>query len=320
MGIDLILLVIGLGMLVIASDMLIEASVRLAEKFHISKLAISLTVVALGTSVPETVVSILSAIKGSSIAFANVVGSNLANTALIIGVSLMIGNIFITKNMKNESLKLTLVTGIFLILCFVFKELNVITGIFMLIILAIYVFSLYKISKNDQELEDSDEGEEWIYRLGKRILRKEGLIIFVFIVVGILGLVFGGDIVVDSATNIATFLHINEGMIGASIIAIGTSLPELITAVLAMKKKQYDIVMGNVIGSNIINILLILGISGILTKIPIAQFEIIQLALLALITIVFLILTKMRQRLDKKEGILLLILYMISIGMIYVVK
>lgn len=319
MILNCLFLILGLGILVICANMLIEASVRLANKLNISKLAISLTVVALGTSVPETVVSVLSALKGSSIAFSNVVGSNIANTALIMGVSLLIGNIKITKNMKNESLKLTLVTGIFILLCVLGNELNMISGVIMLIILTLYVFSLYKISKQDKELEESDESDEWIYRLGKRILKNEWVVIIVFIVLGILGLIFGGNLVVDSAISIAVELNINEGIIGASIIALGTSLPELVTSIVAIKKKQYDIIVGNIIGSNIINILLILGISSILTPILIGKFEFIQLAILSIITLVFLLFSKTKKSFDKKEGIILLILYVLSLVIISVV-
>lgn len=312
-------LVIGLGVLVICADMLIEASVRLASKLNISKLAISLTVVALGTSVPETVVSVLSALKGSSIAFSNVLGSNIANTALIMGVALLIGNIKITKNMKNESTKLTLVTGIFILLYIISRGINKVSGIIMLIILALYIFSLYKISKQDKELEESDEAEEWIYKLGKKILKNEWVIIGVYIILGIIGLIFGGNVVVDSAINIASALNINEGIIGASIIAIGTSLPELVTSIVAMKKKQNDIIIGNVIGSNIINILLILGISSIITPIVATKFEFIQLALLSIITLVFLIFSKTKKSFDRKEGMILLSLYVASLIIISVV-
>lgn len=312
MIINLILLLIGLTILVISADMLIEATVLFANKLKISKLAISLTVVALGTSIPETVVSILSAIKGSSIAFSNVIGSNIANTALIIGVCALSGNINITNNMRNESKKLTLVTGIFILICVLFRKINYILGILMLLMLAIYVFSLYKISKNDQELEESDEGEEWIYKIGKKLLKKEGLIIFVYIILGIVGLVIGGEFVVNNAIGIAEKMNINEGIIGASIIAIGTSLPELITSVMAMRKKQYDIIIGNIIGSDIINILLILGISSIMTTINIMTFELIQLLLLTIVTIMFFIFSKIRNRFERKEGIMLLIIYIIS--------
>lgn len=314
-----LLLILGLGVLVTCADMLIEAAVRLASKLNISKLAISLTVVALGTSVPETVVSVLSALKGSSIAFSNVLGSNIANTALIMGVALLIGNIKITRNMKNESAKLTLVTGIFILLCIIGRGLNKISGIIMLIILSAYIFSLYKISKQDKQLEKADESEEWIYRLGKRILKNEWRIIVVFIVLGIIGLIVGGDLVVDSAINIAAALNINEGIIGASIIAIGTSLPELVTSIVAMRKKQDDIIIGNVIGSNIINILLILGISSVITPIVATKFEFIQIALLSIITLMFLIFSKTKKKFGKKEGIVLLTLYVVSLIIISIV-
>lgn len=320
MIISIALLALGLFFLVLASDMLIEASVRLAEKLHISKLAISLTVVALGTSVPETVVSIMSALKGSSIALANVLGSNIANSALIMGVALFFGEIIISKNMRNESTKLSLITIIFVALCLIFKELNVITGVIMILVLLIYLYSLYQISKEDNELEEADESEEWIYTVGKKILRNENLVIFVFIVLGILGLMFGGNLVVDHAINIAKLLNINEGVIGASIVALGTSLPELMTSIMAMKKKQADIIFGNIVGSNVINILLILGVSSILTPLKVSSFEYLQIILLSVVTLVFHIFSKRKDKFMRHEGIILLILYFVSMVLIYVVK
>lgn len=317
MILEIVLLAIGLVILSICADMLIIAAVKLADKLKISKLVISLTVVALGTSIPETIVSTLSALKGSSIAFSNVVGSNICNIALILGVSLFIDKIVINKKMEKEITKMMIIKTIFVILCVISFVLTKVSGIIMLLCLLLYVLNLAKVSKNDEEFEDADDEEEWIYNVATKIFKNETVIIIVFLALGIFGLYEGGNLVVDSAIEIATRIGINEGIIGASLVAIGTSLPELITAISAMKKKEYEIVIGNIVGSNIINILLILGISSILTNIPISNFEIIQLACLIFTSLLFFLFVKKDKTLTKFHGICLLATYALSMIVIY---
>ena len=187
----------------------------------------------------------------------------------------------------------------------------------MLLCLLLYVLNLAKVSKNDEEFEDADDEEEWIYNVATKIFKNETVIIIVFLALGIFGLYEGGNLVVDSAIEIATRIGINEGIIGASLVAIGTSLPELITAISAMKKKEYEIVIGNIVGSNIINILLILGLSSILTNIPIGNFEIIQLACLIFTSLLFFLFVKKDKTLTKFHGICLLATYALSMIVIY---
>ncbi len=314
MLVDIVLLIIGLVILSISADMLIEAVVRLAEKLHISTLVISLTLVALGTSIPETVVSIMSAIKGSSIAFSNVVGSNIANIALILGISLLVGNIKLDKSMKIEINKMIIIKGLFIILCVAGFVLNRISGMIMIFCLGLYVFSLYKASKEEQSIsqEEAEDGEELIAKIGMMIFKKEWLLILSFFVLGILGLIGGGDLVVNNAINIARHFNINEGVIGATIVAVGTSLPELMTAINAVRKKHYDIAIGNVVGSNIINILLILGVSSVLVNIKITSFEIISLAIMAIISCTFYLFSRSSKELNKVHGIVFLLMYIAS--------
>ena len=309
---DIIFMGLGLSMLGLAANMLIEAVVRLADKLKISKLIVSLTVVALGTSVPETVVSIMASIDGSSIAFSNITGSNIANLCLIFGVALLCSEVMIHKKMKMEIEKMTVITGIFIILSVIGMALTKLDGIIFLLMLSFYLCNLYILSKNDKELEEADEGEEWIYKIGIKLLKKEWTLILVFLLLGCLGLVIGGDLVVDSAVDVARHLNINEGIIGATVVAIGTALPELITTITAMKKKHYDIIIGNIVGSNIINILFILGICGIVGKVKIYGFELEQMIMLAITTGIFYFMTIHRKKVGRKEGIILLLVYVAS--------
>lgn len=314
MVVDIILLVIGLVILSIAADMLIEAVIRLAKRLKISKLIISLTLVALGTSIPETVVSVMSAIRGSNIAFSNVVGSNIANIALILGISLLINNITLDKKMKLEINKMVLVKLLLVVLCVVGGFwLNKISGIIMVFCLGIYVLNLYKISKEDEEIkEEVEESEELIAKIGNLLFKNEWVLIIVYIIAGLLGLIGGGELVVENATSIAKMLNINEGIIGATIVAVGTSLPELMTSISAVKKKHYDIVIGNIVGSNIINILLILGVSSVLINIKIGMFEMVSSAIMIGVGIVMYLFTRKKDTLNKIHGILFLIIYVIS--------
>ena len=310
MFIDIILIIIGLAVLVIASNMLIEAVVKLAEKMHISKLIVSLTIVALGTSVPETVVSVMASINGSSIAFSNIAGSNIINICLVFGIALLAGTVIIHKNMKLEIEKMTAVTGIFIILSILGMGIGKVDGVIMLLMLMIYILSLFFMSKKDKELENSDEAEQWVYELGLKLMKKDWIVILVFIIAGCLGLFLGGNLVVEMATNIAVKLNVNEGIIGATIVAIGTALPELTTTIAAIRKKQFDIIIGNVVGSNIINILLILGISGIVGKVPIGSFEIEQLVLLGLATALMYYVTIHKKKIGRKEGVVFTLFYL----------
>ncbi len=314
MLVSVILLLLGLVILSVSSDMLIESVIRLAKKLKISKLIISLTLVALGTSIPETVVSLISALKGSNIAFSNVVGSNIANIALILGVSLIIGNITLNKEMKLEINKMMLVKLLLLVLCIITGFcLNKIAGIVMVFCLGGYVFSLYRISKNQGNVEEEvEESEEEISKIGSVLFKNEWILIIVYVICGFLGLIGGGELVVENAIKIAQTLNINEGIIGATIVAIGTSLPELMTSISAMKKKHYDIVIGNIVGSNIINILLILGISSILVEIKIETFEILSVLMMLFVSFVFYIMAKKKENLTKINGIILLVLYLAS--------
>lgn len=310
MVLDIILIMIGLAVLVIASNMLIEAVVKLAEKMHISKLIVSLTIVALGTSVPETVVSVMASISGSSIAFSNIAGSNIINICLVFGIALLASNVTIHKNMKMEIEKMTVVTGIFIILSVIGMGIGKVDGVIFLLMLSIYLVSLFVMSKKDKELEQSDEGEAWIYEIGLKIMKKDWIVILLFVGFGCLGLFFGGNLVVNTAESIATRLNVNEGIIGATIVAIGTALPELVTTIAALKKKHFDIIIGNVVGSNIINILLILGISGIVGKVAIGKFEIEQLVLLGLATAMMYYFTIHKKKIGRKEGIVFLVYYL----------
>lgn len=314
MVVDIILLLLGLGVLSVAADMLIESVIRLAKRLKISKLIISLTLVALGTSIPETVVSIMSAFKGSSISFSNVVGSNIANVALILGISLLIGNITLDKKMKLEVNKMILVKFLLVVLCVISGFcLNKITGIIMIFCLGLYIFNLYKISKENTEIdEEIEESEELVAKIGNLLFKNEWLLIIVYVILGILGLIGGGELVVENAIGIAKMLNINEGIIGATIVAIGTSLPELMTSISAVKKKHYDIIIGNIVGSNIINILLILGVSSVLVNINIGMFEMISSIIMFFIGIIFYIFTRKKDTLTKVHGIIFLMLYIIS--------
>ena len=307
---DFIYLAGGITLIIFSANWLVSGASALAKRFGINDLVIGLTVVAIGTSAPELTVNIFSAISGSTdIAIGNVLGSNISNIFLIIGISAVIFPISIQQNTKWKeipfSLLAILVLGILAndILIDDSKEnfISRIDGLILLcflIIFLVYTFSLAKTKKVD------DDSVEHIHALP---LWKSGL----FITLGLIGLYFGGNYLIKGAVNIAEFLGMSEKVIGLTIIAIGTSLPELATAIVAARKKKPDIIIGNVIGSNIFNVFFILGTTATIKPLPFdssINFDI-MIAMLASVLLFITTITLGRKIITRTEGIIFLIIY-----------
>lgn len=251
------LLVIGMVFLVKGADWFVEGASNIARAMKIPTLIIGLTLVSMGTSAPELSVSITSAIqKANGMCFGNVIGSNIFNTFLIIGISALIIPLVISSDVKKFDIPIMVALyAIVLVFGFVISP-NVIAwyeGLIMLILFLGYMVTLFLRSKKSVDMDV--EEDKPIPPMWKNIL---------FSVLGIAGIVIGGNFVVDSASYIAVVFGMGETLVGLTIVAIGTSLPELVTSVVAAIKKENDIAVGNVIGSNIFNIVLILGVSAII--------------------------------------------------------
>lgn len=306
MAIDILLLIIGLALVVKGADMLIDGASSIAQRFHVSNLTIGLTVVAFGTSAPELVVnSIASADGHPNLVFGNVIGSNILNLFLVLGISALIRPIVLHSNTAYKEVPISLLAAaVFFVLANDYTRedshmLSTWDGVVLLLFFILFMYYVYRQLKVEHEQPSVPEKQ---YTL----LKAWG-----FIVLGLGGLIFGGRLAVDNAVQIASAFGVSEKMIGLTIIAAGTSLPELATSVVASLKNKNDIAVGNIIGSNIFNILLILGVSALIRPLDYDPDFNTDLYILAGGTI-FLFLTFFlgkKKQLDRWEAALLLMGY-----------
>ena len=305
MILQIALLVGGLLLILFGANYLVDGSSSIARRFGLSEFVIGLTIVGIGTSTPEMVVSFLSAIQGKAdMAIGNVVGSNIFNTLLILGVSALICPIKITRNAIRKDLPLNIGVTILLIILglnvtlFGIGNDNVLSRIDGAILLAIFVWYLWASFKNDSAQDDAEED----------IKRYSLPISIAMILGGLAGLVFGGRLFVNAATEIAKALGMSEKFIAITIMAAGTSMPELATSAVAAFKKRAQLALGNIVGSNISNILLILGGSALIHPLSFAGMTIVDLGTLLGCTILILLsaITFKKKQLDRIEGLILL--------------
>ena len=308
---DWLLIVFGLLLLLTGGDVLVRGAVGIAKRFKVSPLIIGLTIVSFGTSAPELMVSLQAALNGNpDIAIGNVVGSNIANLALVLGLTVLIFPIVIDKN----TLRIDWPVMMFASLLFWFflsdGVISFLDGLVFVIILVAYLaFLFYNSSKNlnpePEELEESSK-YRWMNSL---------TVLLSFVALGCLGLVFGADFLVDGASNIARDFGISDHIIGVTIVAFGTSVPELATSCIAAFKKQTDISVGNLIGSNIFNILAILGITSLVTPINLQEMDVLSRDIYWFLAIAFVILpfTIFGMKLQRWKGLLLFLAYVVFI-------
>ncbi|MBI2641857.1 calcium/sodium antiporter [Candidatus Roizmanbacteria bacterium] len=260
-----ILFIIGFFLLIKGADILVDGSASIAKKLKISSIVIGLTIVAFGTSAPEFIVNIFASVQGNSeIAIGNILGSNIANILLILGISAIIYPITAKKNTILKEIPLSLLAAVVLGLMAndmiidgaSFSGITRIDGFILLSFFIIFLYYTFGITKSDTDIV---EEEIKVFSYHKAII---------FIILGLAGLVIGGKWIVDGAVQIAEFFNVSQSLIGLTIVAIGTSLPELATSAMAAYKKQSDIAIGNVVGSNIFNIFWILGASAVIRPLP----------------------------------------------------
>lgn len=306
MTLSILLLVAGFALLIEGANFLVDSASAIAKRLNVSEIVIGLTIVAFGTSTPELVVNIASAIQGSTvISFGNIIGSNIVNILLILGISGIIYPIQTEKNTVWREIPFSLLAAIVLyILCndLFLNQNSLFLGRFdgFILILFFILFILYTFGI--PKIESRDKAE---------VKSLSVLKITLFITGGLAGLIIGGQLVVFSAVKLATILGISEKMIGLTIVAIGTSLPELFTSVVAAYKRKPDIAMGNIVGSNIFNIFFILGLTAIISPLPfdpVLNTDILFLIFISLI-LFFTMFSGQKRTLDRWEAIVLLFLY-----------
>lgn len=308
---DILYLIIGLILIILGANGLTDGAASIAKKMKISSLVIGLTIVGFGTSTPELSVSISSALKGSAdIAIGNIVGSNIFNTLFIVGCTAMVAPIVITRNTIRREIPLCILASLALLICAndVFLDhapMNVISSTDGLILLCFFVIFIgYSIAISKNTSESTAEIEVKTLSWWKSIT---------FIMLGLAALIFGGQIFVNGAIGIARGLGISEAVIGVTIVAVGTSLPELATSVVAAMKKNPEIAIGNIIGSNLFNIFFILGCSATITPLfprGISNFDFIWL-LASSILLWFFGLFFGKRIIMRFEGIILLLAWVV---------
>jgi len=299
--IQVVLLIVGFVFLIKGSDFFVDGASSIASLLKIPTIIVGLTIVAFGTSAPEAAVSITSSLTGNNaMAVSNVIGSNLFNILMVIGVSALLGDLLMEKSVLNKDLPfLVAITILFAAFILIGWNITNIEGIILLIILIAYVLYLIRSSKKSA---DANKVEKAKLSLPKSII---------FIVIGLAGIILGGDLVVNSASDIAMALGMSETLVGLTIVAIGTSLPELVTSLTALKKGENQLVIGNVIGSNIFNILFVLGASSAISAIPLDSSLLIDVVFMLAVTILCFIFGKTQEKYDKKEGIILVALFIV---------
>lgn len=295
MLLQFLLLAVGFVMLVKGADWFVDGASGIAEKFRIPPLIIGLTIVAMGTSAPEAAVSITATLKGTAdITVGNIVGSNILNVLVILGLSAVITPLAVGKSTVRYELPFLIGITVLLLLLGLDGTVSLTDGLILLLFFALYLAYLFVMAKKGMaEIEESDKH----LKLWQALLATA---------VGLALVIYGSDLTVDAASAIARMLGLSERFIGLTIVALGTSLPELVTSVTAARKGSVDIAIGNIVGSNVFNILFVVGLSSLVRPVPFAANFRVDL-LVALAAVVFLLLASFRKRkLSRVDGAIML--------------
>ena len=303
---SLLFLILGFFLLYFGGEFLVKGSVGFSQKFSISKLVAGITIVSFATSSPELFVSLEAIINESSdIVFGNIIGSNIANIALVLGFTALFFNINISeKTLKVDYPFLFFATISVGYILYFLGAITFFTGLILLIILSAYLFYIITSSRKEIQEENSDANSE---------VNSSYIKCFVYLILGIIMLKYGADFLVSSAIEIASLLNIEERVIAVTVIAIGTSVPELATSIVAALKKEVDLAVGNIIGSNIFNLLAVLGVTAIYKDLDIMNDKILSsdYFLMIVVTIIFgiLIYAFGKRKINRLKGGVLLLIY-----------
>ena len=304
-----LLFILGFVVLITGANMLIDGSASIARKLSISNIAIGLTVVAFGTSAPEFIVSFFATLKGNTdLAIGNILGSNIANILLVLGISAIIYPIAVQRNTVLKEIPFSLLAVLLLgvtanDILFDREATSVISridGLVFLLFLVIFITYTFGISKLKENGEDANEVKNYGYFKSAA-----------FILIGLVFMVLGGKWIVNGAVKIAELFNVSQSLIGLTVIAVGTSLPELATSVVAAFKKQTDIAIGNIVGSNVLNILWILGFNAVIRPLPLnpaSNIDILMTIFASLILFISMYISK-KHVIERWQGIVMVVIY-----------
>ena len=298
MLIELILLVVGFAMLIKGADIFVEGAAGIAAKFGIPQLVIGLTIVAMGTSAPEAAVSITAAFKGTAdITIGNVVGSNIMNVLVILGVTAVIVAVAVQQStVRYEIPFVILVSVVLLVMGAMDGTIGHLDGVILWLLFIVYLIYLFLMAKHGKEEEEAPEDAP-VWKL------------LLFVVIGVALIVIGADVSVDAASEIARVIGLSERFIGLTIVALGTSLPELCTSVVAATKGKADLAIGNIVGSNIFNILFVVGTTALIIPVPFNPAFIIDSAVAIGAAVLLWVCVLKNKKLTRPGGIIMLAAY-----------
>ena len=313
MIISILLIVIGMVLVLWGADRLTDGAVAIAKRMNVPEIVIGLTIVAMGTSMPEFCVSFASAMKGTAdLAVGNVVGSNIFNAMLIVGAAAMVAPITILKSTVRKDIPFAVFASLMLLQMGVNYSITRTEAFVLFIMFA--VFTIYTVmgakdnieeNKNEKENENKHNGSKWSAFFYHPAFG---------VVFGLSALIFGSNIFVDNATEIARLMGVSEAVIGLTIVAAGTSLPELATSIVSARKGQSGIAIGNVLGSNVFNILFIIGLTGMVTPMHISGLTTIDFAVMLLSMLLLWLMSFTKYTLSRWEGAVLTGLYIMYVG------
>lgn len=308
-----IILVIGFVLLIKGADFFVEGSSAVAKRLRIPSMIIGMTIVAMGTSLPECAVSVTASLTGNnSLAISNAVGSNIFNLLVVCGVCSLFVPLAVQKSTLQKEFPLSIFcAGLLLLLGYLGMTLGHIDGIILLVIFAFYLLWMIQSVKKarNQTTSNTTLSDEEIEQVASHINLLPAWKCLLFILGGMIAIKYGGDFVVNGASTIASGLGLSQTLIGLTIIAMGTSLPELVTSIVAAKKDEVDMAVGNVIGSNIFNILLVLGVAATISPVGFAVENMIDIAFLIIVSSITLIFAWTSKEINRKEGIAMLLIY-----------
>lgn len=310
----ILFLVIGFVFLVKGADIFVEGSSSIAKKFKVPSIIIGLTIVAMGTSLPEAAVSVTASIADkNALAVSNVIGSNIFNLMMVIGVCAIMTPVAVNKATLKRDFPFSVICAILLLALGVIGPMSLghADGVIFLILFAgfigLMIHSAMKASKEgnaiaSEEIEAAEEIQ--IMPVWKSLL---------FIVIGAVGIILGGDVVVDSASNIAAKFGMSQTLIGLTIVSVGTSLPELVTSIVAARKNEVDMALGNAIGSNVFNILFVLGIAGAISPMAFLTENVIDIVILLVFSLIVWLFAWTKKEIKRGEGLIMVLLYVLYV-------
>lgn len=307
-----IILLLGFFFLIKGADIFVEGAASIARRFNVPAMVIGLTIVAMGTSAPEAAVSITSSLAGQNdMSVANVVGSNFFNILVVLGASAIIAKLPVQKDTIKKDAPFLIIVSVILLVFGSNLKISRLEGIFLLLVFVYFLINTVKSAKSSSQ-EENISGSETAVAIETEVSKEISMLKTILIsIIGIIGIVIGGDMVVNSATSIATSFGMSDNLVGLTIVAVGTSLPEFVTSIVAIKKGETEIAIGNVIGSNVFNILLVLGLATTINPITISTLALIDIIFMVAITVLLYLFMKKDYSLVKKQGFVLLTIYIV---------